>query len=357
MAFAFARPIATGASHWTNSVAEVVVSVLGLLFRPRRVQLIEGDDGMFSVHMAGDQTSNAERIHISDETVDHSIPPRLAKSIKGSRVELVLRPSRFLFRPLQLPGQAIEFLDGIVRAQIDRLTPWTPADSVFGWSKPEVGNNRLAMTIAVTARAKVTPLIQFVAGLGAVSIAVLTVLEGDAADDAKIKVFDQDAGGMLDVRRMSCALLAILAVCGAATAVSFAADMIVGNYLGTRQAELSQRIFARRAAIRIGGDSPNRSAIGILERRKHETAASVIVLEVLSRILPDHTYVTELRIDGNKVQIVGVTHDAPGLIRLIEQSSHFTRATFFAPTTRSPSDTGERFHIEAQIEPVNGPRT
>jgi len=78
----------------------------------------------------------------------------------------------------------------------------------------------------------------------------------------------------------------------------------------------------------------------------------VIVLEALSQILPDHTFITELRIEGDKLQIVGVTRDAPALIGLIEQSPHFTHATFYAPTTRTPGDPGERFHIEAQIKPI-----
>jgi general secretion pathway protein L len=49
----------------------------------------------------------------------------------------------------------------------------------------------------------------------------------------------------------------------------------------------------------------------------------------------------------------GITRDAPSLIPLIEQSQHFRRATFYAPTTRAPSDPGERFHIETRVEPRN----
>ena len=90
-----------------------------------------------------------------------------------------------------------------------------------------------------------------------------------------------------------------------------------------------------------------------LQFRQHQLVPGGSWLDALSQVLPDHTYVLELHLAGSKLQIVGITRDAPSLIPLIEQSPHFTRATFYAPTTRAPSDPGERFHIETRVEPKN----
>jgi len=345
--------------RWLEAVAGLLVAAIGRFVSPRVVRLVEADDGSgFTLRLPKDAPSAPALVQLDDAAGVPALPESVARSIRGNRVEVVLRPSRFVFRQLELPRRAIEFLDGIVRAQIDRLTPWAPADAVFGWGRPtDIANDRISVMVAATARVMVRPILQAVSALGAASIAVLTAPADSPATAARIKVYDQSVRGLLDPRRVSRMLMILLVVAVVAAGTGLAADFVIGGDLEARQSDLTRSINARLVELRGGQSGAAHDATALLDRKKRETPATVIVLEALSEILPDDTYVTELRVEGNKLQIVGVTHDAPGLIRLIEKSPHFTRATFFAPTTRAPTDPGDRFHIEARIEPVNTPRS
>jgi general secretion pathway protein L len=350
--------IAAVVTRWIDCVAASMIAAAGWFVSRRTVQFLEEEDCVFAVRASKDDKPAGDRVRFADGSIVGELPPGLTKAIRGNRVEIVLRPSRFLFRPLELPRRAVEFLDGIVRAQIDRLTPWTAGEAVFGWGRPaELANDRISIMIAATGRAAVKPLLQAAAELGPASVTLLTEPVDSADGGARIKVYEQNVRGLVDARRVSRGLLAVLVAAAAACVLAIGADLIIGGNLDAQQFELARRIADRRVMLRAGQDQLARSATALLDQRKRDTPAAVIVLEALSQVLPDHTYVTELRVEGSKLQVVGVTRDAPELIRLIEQSPHFTRATFFAPTTRAPSDPGERFHIEAHIEPVNAPRT
>jgi general secretion pathway protein L len=334
---------------WTNSVAAAIVAGFDRIVSPRVIRLIEQDDGGFAVETTGKSENVPPHVGYADGVLS---APNLATMFRGSRVEIVLQSRRFLFRPLELPARAADFLDGVVRAQIDRLTPWNASDAVFGCSVPiESGAESVTTMIAATTRKMAMTYVQAVFGFHPTAVAVCTdVAERNAG---RIKVFEQKARGHLDAARLSRALLMVLSIAAAGALLSVISAAYVADSLGAQESELARQISQRRAAIRAGIDGGDRSPIAALERRKYETPASVIVLDALTQVLPDHTYVTELHLAGNKLQIVGITRDAPSLIALIEQSPHFTRATFYAPTTRSPADPGERFHIEARVEPQN----
>jgi general secretion pathway protein L len=353
-----ASQIAEGFSRWLDCVAVALLGAVGRFAAPRTVHLVESADGAFTILPAAGAVSPAETesVRIVAGKVVEPVPAGLESKFRASRIEVVLKSDRFVFRPLELPRRAGEFLAGIVRAQIDRLTPWSADDAAFGWSKPsDIANDRIVVTVAATARAVITPLVQALAGRGAHSIVVSTIAPTDPGD--AITVFEQRARDGLAAQPLRRALGAILVVAGLLAGSAIVADVFLGEGLQARQDDVARRIANRRATLSASFNAGHGSGLAELERRKHATPSSVVVLEALSRIFPDHTYVTELRIVGDKMQVVGVTRDAPSLIRLIEQSSYFSRATFFAPTTRSPSQPGESFHIEAQIQPSYAPPT
>ena len=121
--------------------------------------------------------------------------------------------------------------------------------------------------------------------------------------------------------------------------------------MNARQEEIASKFAAARGKL-SRDTSSNTTVERTLEQRKFDIAPTVIVIENLAQILPDDTYVTTLQVDGNKLRITGVARNAAALIELMERSTRFSQATFSAPTTRSRSDPGDRFQIEALIQPI-----
>jgi general secretion pathway protein L len=254
-----------------------------------------------------------------------------------------------------MPSRAAEFLDGVVRSQIDRLTPWNVEQAAFGCSAPvDAGAGKIAVTVAATAKATLTPLVQAFTAAGARSIALCAGSPPAAPAAPPISVMEENIGRKLDVHFARKILLSALAIALLIAVAAGTAAAIIDDGLQSRQDALAQRVSQRRAAalsaLNKPGD-PKTVAERALAERKNAVPSAVIALEILSQIFPDTTYVTELQIDSDKLRLTGVTHDAPELIRLIERTRHFSHATFFAPITRSQSDPGDHFSIEARMEP------
>src|SRR5712691_11197355 len=106
------RQITEEFSRWIYCVASTIVAVLERFVSRREVQLIEEGGGKFTVRATGEEVSS-QYLTIVEGKIVGSLPPHLATMLKGSRIELVLQPTRFSFRPLELPRRASEFLEGI----------------------------------------------------------------------------------------------------------------------------------------------------------------------------------------------------------------------------------------------------
>jgi general secretion pathway protein L len=323
-----------------------------MLLRSRRIELVEEVDGSFRVvDMSKQPVGGADgpSLHIDESGVADPISTHTRSLLARSSIDVMLAPSRFIFRSLELPQGARQFLDGVVRSQIDRLTPWSANEAVFGWSEPtDTANGQISITVAATARSQVAPIAR--AAMAARANQVRMSTQAGEGQPLVIPVFAQDLGDENRGQRLALSLLGGLAISALVFVISLGAWLIVGGSSDARMADLRTQIAERRSELMNRHGPAAEEALKGLQARKGASPAAVVILEALSKALPDDAHLTEFRIENGKVQIAGLAADAPALIRLIEQSRQFTQATFFAPTVRGASG-GQNFHIEAHIEP------
>jgi len=344
-------------SRWIDDVCLAILS-LGDLTRPRtKFQVVEQDDQSFLVQAL--KRRSAIRVlgaplRFVEGDFREDAGGRVRSRLEGGQIEIVLSRRRFVFRSLELPQQAAGFLDAIVRAQIDRLTPWNPSQAAFGCSAPtEIAHGRVGIVVAATALASVMPFVTALEALKPNAVVVSAAPDAPGVEgQSRTVVFSQRTNRERSMGRVRRFVLAAPAATGFAALAAIAVWMFVGLDMESSRLQISRQIAERRVALLSGRTSVSDEATAKLAQKKREAAATVIVLEALSQALPDNTNLTELQVTESKLELSGVTHEAASLIRIIEQTDQFKNATFFAPTTRAPLENGEQFHIQAEIVPT-----
>src|SRR5947209_12686891 len=211
--------IRTGFWHWIEAAAATIVGIVARLASSRLVRVVEQPDGSL--------LCEGEKLTLSEEGLVEPVPPKVLARLRKARVELMLSPGRFVFRPLELPQRASEFLGGIVRAQIDRLTPWSAAEAAFGWTAPkDLTGDRMLVTVVATSRALIAPLVAGLSAHGPKIVRAVTQPPGEPGAPS-IEVWEYAAGGAIDLRRVRFVLASLLLVMALAAIGSFGALLFI----------------------------------------------------------------------------------------------------------------------------------
>lgn len=275
----------------------------------------------------------------------------LAKKVRSRPVELRLDAAHVLDRTLSLPGASRQFLDAILRHQIERLTPWAADRVAFDYEIADAGDgsDEAQMRIRLVATAKET-VARALAALEAAGLSAQAV--GTAADPldqaSSIDLQDSSKTERRDALRRTVAT----GIAGfAAVAVLLGGFLSWQVYrLSGESGALSEAVDARRAVI---AEAVARTASSAdhqkLAARKARSLAMVLLLDELSRRIPQDTYLTELAVEGATVRINGLSAQAPELIAVIESSPMLSGAQFAAPTTRAEDGLADSFQIVARV--------
>ncbi len=85
---------------------------------------------------------------------------------------------------------------------------------------------------------------------------------------------------------------------------------------------------------------------------KHQTPEMVAVINELSHLLKDDTWLTNLRYADNHMQIQGQSPSASALIGLLEASPFFSKVSFVSPLTQDKATGMERFQISMDVSAI-----
>ena len=85
---------------------------------------------------------------------------------------------------------------------------------------------------------------------------------------------------------------------------------------------------------------------------KLATPAKVVLLDELTRILPDNTWLQQLEIHGMEVSMQGNTSSSSRLIGLFEQSALLENANFKSPLAKV-TGSEERFQLAAEMKAID----
>ncbi len=321
------------------------------LWPRRRFLLVRMDDGYRLQHPDGQTV--IEGLPLTGELGE--IPAEAAVAVKDSDVDIVLPAEELLVRTLDpLPAQSQPYIDGIVRHQLERLTPWRASDVLYSYGAVPAGpeDSRLIVTIAATARTLHQRRLEHLAVLQPRNLRLLyrAALEGK---DVAIDVTG-NRGSVQRERQMRRAIS-----WGAAALASVSVLAIVLLTLAWQRTEstldaVEREVVDLRTKLTATGpllSRGDRDVEAVFDRRAN-TPFAVLALDALSESLPEDTWLTEFRVAEGHVRMTGVSRAVSRLVPRLEASPSFAEATFFAPTTRLPNSQGDRFHLDAKLVPA-----
>lgn len=274
----------------------------------------------------------------------------IGRRARRDAVVLSLPAGQVLRKTLDLPLVAEAELADLLRFELDRQTPFSPEQACYDYRV--VGRDREAgrirVEMAVAPREAVERALSIAAGWG-IDPVLVTAL-GDEEAERPFDLSGRARNNGLGGRAILTAVLAVIAAALLAVAVALPLQ-----WQSEAAAEAEQALASARAAAREATDlrealSRRRQDARFLIDRKLNAPLAVSVLADLTRLLPDDTYLFELRLQDGRLRVRGYSPEASPLLELFETHPRLSAARFESPVTRVPGIDKERFDLSAALD-------
>ena len=267
---------------------------------------------------------------------------------------LYLTQEQVLCKKLNLPLAAEENLRQVITFEIDRHTPFHAGQVYFDYRLAHRGE-QLEISLAVAPREAIDEPLRQITAWGAQAAAVLVA--GDATHDAPWNLLpdglrQKSKGARLPRLNTALAAGVLVLLCAALVLPIWQKrETVLALHplldKAREQAEATENLRRQLEALM--------AEYNYLLDKKREFPPVVAVLEDVTRILPDDTWLQQFELKGKEMRIHGETASSSKLAALFEQAKTLHDASFRAPLTKGQGANSERFQLAAETRPL--PRT
>jgi general secretion pathway protein L len=333
---------------WLGELASFVPEVLRQRIAGLRSRTVLVDDGaeLMLWRETGRERSAMGRLHHRLRAADqHPLD-----------VVLRLPTERALRVAASLPLAAERNLDQVIGFEFERLLPFRRSEAYYTHRILTRDKTARSLQVELTAlpRGEIDGAVQEAAraGLHVASIEIPAAAAGDTPSLIALEKRGQE-GARSRGRLVLTALTAIVLLLAAAAVVlpfwqaERTRDQLTARLTAARrEAELS-------AKLQNQIDAHLRDQHFLIDRRQHIPTVTQL-LDVLTRLTPDDTWLTELQLTGSDIRLTGEAGSATGLLGLIAQAPDFRNAAFRSPVVQDAKLGRERFDLGAQIASKDG---
>ena len=271
---------------------------------------------------------------------------------RDEQVALCLTDTKCLVKQVELPLAAAKNLRQVLGFEMDRHTPFKAEQIYFDFRVLRVENqkNRLVVKLVVVPRSEVDSSLDLLerwgAPVNAVYVAGIAVPNGDAIN---LMPAERSPIQPSKLRGTNSGLL-LLTLILAMTAITIPiwqkrqAVIALLPIVDRAKQQARETDALRREQERLAAE------FNFMLDKKQAVPPLVILLDELSRLLPDDTWVQQFNLKGKELQIQGETGSSSKLIALIESARILHDANFRSPLTKGNMPNSERYHLAAEIK-------
>jgi len=338
--------------QWIEVLAGIVFAAREA-WRAKRSLIVSREQEHFTIREAG---SNSSAPLLASVEPGAQIPAEVVRMTQRALVILELPPEKFVTRTISVPAQAQEFLAGVVRNQIERLSPWQFDQTVFGFDTKAHDEDAAALDVRVlmTTRNAVEDARDQLKAIGLPVDRVVAREHGEQDTGRPVLMWSRASDIAVDELQRTSRLIGAAVAASIAVSVGLSLWAIVSaSSMAAESENLAARISVLHRKVQATSSVTPSPSLDPRERAwiaKETSPSASILLEALSDALPNSAYVTELHLEKAVLRLTGLATDPPSLIAPLERSGHLAEVHFFAPATRGPGGKRFRFYIEAKIK-------